>query len=113
MDFKLGDDVFVGPKNLPAKVRYIGKTTFAKGTWIGVELSGREDQGKNSGSVNGERYFSCRHDKGLFLRPASVTTSASATGDQESTNAAAAAAATSKKESHPTKTKRNKAVQEE
>ena len=70
--FKLGDDVFVGESGLPAKVRYIGKTKFARGIWVGVELSRREDKGKNSGVVKGERYFSCRHDKGLFLKPASI-----------------------------------------
>ena len=55
----IGDDVFVTNKNLPARVRYVGRTNFAKGVWIGVELTGAEDQGKNSGIVKGEKYFTC------------------------------------------------------
>ena len=82
MSLKLGSDVLVGPNHLPAKIRYIGKTKFATGTWIGVELSNRNDEGKNSGIVKGERYFRCRHNSGLFLRTASVQL-ASAMEDRE------------------------------
>ena len=65
--YKLGDDVFVGKQQLPARVLYIGKTKFANGVWVGVELTRKEDRGKNSGIVRGERYFSCEKNKGLFL----------------------------------------------
>lgn len=53
-----------------AILRFIGRTSFAPGDWIGVELN--EPTGKNDGSVQGERYFDCEHDFGMFVRPAAV-----------------------------------------
>lgn len=54
-----------------AVVRYIGQTEFAAGDWIGVELEGYD--GKNDGSVQGERYFDCEMNRGMFLRPAAAS----------------------------------------
>jgi len=54
-----------------AIVRYVGQTEFAAGDWIGVELEGYD--GKNDGSVQGERYFDCEMNRGMFLRPAAAT----------------------------------------
>lgn len=51
-------------------VRFIGKTQFAKGDWIGIELD--DDTGKNDGAVQGERYFDCEQGYGMFIRPAAV-----------------------------------------
>jgi dynactin 1 len=54
-----------------ATVRYVGQTGFAPGDWIGVEL---EDlNGKNDGSVKGERYFDCEMGRGMFLRETAIT----------------------------------------
>ena len=36
-------------------IRFIGKTQFATGEWIGVELD--EATGKNDGSIKGVKYF--------------------------------------------------------
>ncbi|KAK7487524.1 hypothetical protein BaRGS_00021226 [Batillaria attramentaria] len=52
-------------------IRYIGPTDFGDGTWLGVEL--RTPKGKNDGSVQGKRYFSCKPDHGLLVRPSKVT----------------------------------------
>ena len=52
-------------------VRYIGPTDFSEGIWIGVEL--RTPKGKNDGTVQGKRYFSCRPDHGLLVRPNKIT----------------------------------------
>ena len=52
-------------------IKYIGPTEFAEGTWIGVEL--RTPKGKNDGTVQGKRYFSCKPNYGLIVRPSKVT----------------------------------------
>ncbi|KAL8625698.1 hypothetical protein ACOMHN_043973 [Nucella lapillus] len=52
-------------------VRYIGTTDFADGMWIGVEL--RTAKGKNDGSVQERRYFTCRPHHGLLVRPGKVS----------------------------------------
>lgn len=41
-----------------AVVRYIGPVHFANGIFLGVEL--RTPNGKNDGSIDGEKYFSCK-----------------------------------------------------
>ncbi|KAE9003474.1 hypothetical protein PF010_g14033 [Phytophthora fragariae] len=57
---------FINVGNVPGVVRYIGTTRFATGTWVGVELC--EPKGKNSGTVDGEKYFSCAPNHGIFIR---------------------------------------------
>ncbi|KAL4107067.1 hypothetical protein PRIC1_005102 [Phytophthora ramorum] len=57
---------FIDVGNVPGVVRYIGTTRFATGTWVGIELC--EQKGKNSGTVDGEKYFSCPPNHGIFIR---------------------------------------------
>ncbi|XP_066919361.1 CAP-Gly domain-containing linker protein 4-like [Clytia hemisphaerica] len=52
-------------------VRFIGRVEFAKGVWLGVEL--RKPYGKNDGSVEGRRYFTCEQNYGLMTRPSRAT----------------------------------------
>jgi dynactin 1 len=54
-----------------AVVRFVGDTAFAPGIWVGVELD--DGNGKNDGSVQGERYFDCAMGNGMFVRPTAVT----------------------------------------
>jgi len=49
------------------RVAYVGETQFADGIWVGVVFDG--PAGKNDGSVNGVRYFTCAPNHGSFLRP--------------------------------------------
>ena len=62
LPYNLGDRVIVGGKK--GVVRYIGRTQFAKGTWTGVELE--SPGGKNNGSIEGVKYFTCAPRHGLF-----------------------------------------------
>lgn len=51
-------------------VRFSGSTSFAPGKWIGVELD--EPLGKNDGTVQGVKYFTCKLPHGMFVRPSLV-----------------------------------------
>lgn len=52
-------------------IKYIGPVAFADGLWLGIEL--RSATGKNDGSIQGKRYFSCRANHGIFVRPKTVS----------------------------------------
>lgn len=80
LGFQIGDNVMVaGQKN--GVVRFIGRTQFATGMWLGIELD--QPVGKNDGSVAGVRYFDCKPSHGVFAPPAKVTkgTDQSSTAD--------------------------------
>ncbi|CAI4222241.1 unnamed protein product [Auanema sp. JU1783] len=62
--WQIGDRAKVN--NRVGTIAFIGNTKFAPGEWIGLVLD--EAAGKNDGSVNGHRYFSCVQDHGLFCK---------------------------------------------
>ncbi|XP_021940962.1 kinesin-like protein KIF13A isoform X2 [Zootermopsis nevadensis] len=62
----LGESVLIRPYNSSGVVAYIGDTYFSGGTWVGVELDA--PTGKNDGSVQSVRYFTCRPKCGIFVR---------------------------------------------
>lgn len=51
-------------------VRFVGTTSFQTGKWVGIELD--TPNGKNSGVVQGKRYFECKTNHGVFVRPSQV-----------------------------------------
>jgi len=66
-EIRLNDSVMVTTLNRSryrGVVRFIGVTKFASGTWYGIELD--HPDGRNNGSVQGVRYFSCPHRHGMF-----------------------------------------------
>jgi hypothetical protein len=73
---KVGDAVeIVGKKGMACErgmLRFVGTTHFGKSgeVWMGVELD--QPDGKNAGIVEGQRYFDCRPDHGLFVKPSRV-----------------------------------------
>ena len=51
---------------------YIGQVEeLFPGYWVGLCLE--SPRGQNNGSVDGRRYFSCPHNKGVFVRPSKLT----------------------------------------
>ena len=55
-------------------IRFVGPIPSLPGVqdapWVGIELD--EPTGRNDGSVNGERHFTCEKNKGVFVRPEKV-----------------------------------------
>ncbi|XP_016152674.1 PREDICTED: CAP-Gly domain-containing linker protein 4 [Ficedula albicollis] len=66
-----GSQVLLTSSNEMGTIRYIGPTDFAPGIWLGLEL--RSAKGKNDGSVGEKRYFSCKLNHGVLVRPSRVT----------------------------------------
>lgn len=66
-----GSQVLLTSSNEIAAIRYIGPTDFAPGVWLGLEL--RSAKGKNDGSVGEKRYFHCKPNHGILVRPGRVT----------------------------------------
>ena len=75
---KIGERVLIGQK-MSGTIQFVGKTMFAPGTWIGVELD--LPKGTNDGSLDGVRYFTCDPSHGLFAPPNKVELQPVATGD--------------------------------
>jgi len=72
--FSLGQPVmWNGKKSI---VRYIGDVEFAKGEWVGLELT--DTWGVHDGSVLGVPYFECPAGKGVFAQLAQLSASAPA-----------------------------------
>lgn len=67
---KVGSLVEVIGKGQRGTVAYIGTTLFASGKWVGVILD--EAKGKNDGTVQGKRYFTCDENRGIFVRQSQV-----------------------------------------
>ncbi len=72
MAYHVGDEVIVqvghghSEREVGGTIRFVGRTKFAAGTWLGICLE--EPRGRNDGSVNGEEYFSCDAHHGVFLK---------------------------------------------
>ncbi|XP_061649789.1 dynactin subunit 1 isoform X4 [Phyllopteryx taeniolatus] len=67
---KAGSLVEVIGKGHRGRVAYIGATLFASGKWVGVILD--EAKGKNDGTVQGKRYFTCEDGHGIFVRQSQI-----------------------------------------
>ncbi|XP_056282936.1 dynactin subunit 1 isoform X2 [Pseudoliparis swirei] len=67
---RVGSLVEVIGKGQRGTVAYIGNTLFASGKWVGVILD--EATGKNDGTVQGKRYFTCEENRGIFVRQSQI-----------------------------------------
>ncbi|XP_024147273.1 CAP-Gly domain-containing linker protein 4 isoform X2 [Oryzias melastigma] len=68
-ELRLGERVLVVGQRTGV-IQFCGKTSFAPGIWLGIELD--KPNGKNDGSVGGVRYFSCPPKHGVFAPPSHV-----------------------------------------
>jgi hypothetical protein len=75
--YVVGEKVFLHGIKKWGTVQYFGSTWFSDGKWVGVELL--EEIGKNDGTVQGHRYFTCKPHYGVFVRPANCTKSGDST----------------------------------
>eukprot|EP00050_Salpingoeca_kvevrii_P014432 m.36061 g.36061 ORF g.36061 m.36061 type:complete len:573 (-) comp5758_c0_seq2:88-1806(-) len=58
-------------KHMDAVVQFIGPTHVGEGLWLGLELT--EAKGKHDGQVGDQRYFQCRPNHGVLVKPSLVT----------------------------------------
>jgi len=70
VDFGVGDKVKLN-KGRIGTVRFYGKTKFAKGLVLGLELDEWSPTG-GDGTVKGNQYFVCPKGRAYFTRPANV-----------------------------------------
>lgn len=71
IEFELKTGMSVYVNNEVGIVRYIGHVEFAEDTWLGIEL--RKPNGKNDGMVENKRYFTCKPQFGLMVKPGRAT----------------------------------------
>jgi hypothetical protein len=69
--FNLGEKIYLHGLKKWGTVRYFGDALFSDGKWIGVELL--EEIGRNDGTVQGHRYFTCKPKHGVFVRPSNCS----------------------------------------
>ncbi|KAJ3446761.1 guanine nucleotide exchange factor [Anaeramoeba flamelloides] len=62
--YKIGDSIKI--ENKSGTIRFVGKTVFAPGIWIGIELD--QPEGIHDGKLYGQRYFECNKRHGIFVR---------------------------------------------
>ncbi|XP_074086138.1 dynactin subunit 1 isoform X2 [Macrotis lagotis] len=67
---RVGSRVEVIGKGHRGTVAYVGATLFATGKWVGVILD--EAKGKNDGTVQGKKYFTCEEGHGIFVRQSQI-----------------------------------------
>ncbi|XP_053560342.1 dynactin subunit 1 isoform X2 [Bombina bombina] len=67
---KVGSRVEVIGKGHRGTVAYVGATLFASGKWVGVILD--DPKGKNDGTVQGRKYFTCEENHGIFVRQSQI-----------------------------------------
>jgi len=65
-NYRVGETVLL-TRNRVGKIKFIGRTHFAKGPWYGIELTDKS-VGNHDGMVDGRRYFKCDHRRGLFVQ---------------------------------------------
>ncbi|KAF7726403.1 hypothetical protein EC973_008737 [Apophysomyces ossiformis] len=68
----VGDRVAVESMGIVGTLKYMGPTQFKAGTWAGIQLD-TIGTGKNNGSVNGVRYFTCPPRTGIFVMLCKLT----------------------------------------
>ena len=72
--FEINTHVKVDSLNIDGYLRFYGAVDFKTGLWAGIELSPlHHGKGKNNGSVNGKRYFTCDQNNGIFVPSSKVT----------------------------------------
>eukprot|EP00483_Globobulimina_turgida_P004398 UN04407 len=67
LKLNMGDTVKLS-KGRIGLIRFIGKTQFGLGEWIGIELYNEILRTRHNGAVLGKRYFRCPPHRGVFVR---------------------------------------------
>ncbi|KAI0085120.1 hypothetical protein BDY19DRAFT_967250 [Irpex rosettiformis] len=90
--FDIGDNVRVESLGFEGILRYLGEIDGKAGTFAGVELNaGFAGKGKNDGSVNGKRYFSCPPVCGIFILSTKLSAPTTGYGNYSRPSSAASA----------------------
>lgn len=65
IEYKIDDKISVSGKYIGV-IKYVGQIKDKEGIWIGIKLD--KKNGHNDGTVNGEKYFECEENYGIFIK---------------------------------------------
>eukprot|EP01083_Nonionella_stella_P225375 801312_1 len=79
MDVTISDSVALKNTSFSGKVKFVGEVQTKNGIFYGIELY--SPNGKNNGTFNGQKYFECVEESGIFVKKNKISSICAAYND--------------------------------